>query len=218
MIRIHTLLIGQPQTRTDAEGTWTSAIFRTPVAGPVLLTERGLAGDAVADTKNHGTPGQAVCCYPLAHYAAWNGEYGLEGADALGPGSVGENWTLSDMTEMDVCVGDLFAVGAARVQVTAPRIPCWKQGRKLGLPDFQRRTEETGRTGFYCAVLTSGLIAAGDAWALEARPHPSLTIAALNACAFATFDPALARAALAAPALLPVWRRLLQRRLTGRPE
>jgi len=101
MIRIHTLLIGQPQTITDEQGTWRSAIFRTPVGEPIELHQRGLAGDQVADTDNHGSPDQAVCCHPLVHYQYWNNVYGLTHPGAtLGPGSVGENWTLSGQLKL----------------------------------------------------------------------------------------------------------------------
>src|SRR5690349_6324938 len=118
VIRIHTISIGEPQTVSDARGTWRSAIFRAPVAGAIALGERGLAGDQVADTEHHGSPDQAVCCHTLDHYAYWNDLYDLDGAAALGPGSVGENWTLSGAGEDDICVGDIFAVGGAVVQVS----------------------------------------------------------------------------------------------------
>src|ERR1051325_1014180 len=144
MIVFHMLLIGQPQTLTDESGTWHSAICRTPISVPVELQERGLAGDQVADTANHGSLDQAVCCHPLAHYAYWNSVYaGMNPGRVVGPGSVGENWTLSHVTEQDVCVGDIFTVGSARVQISAPRYPCTKQERRVQLPGFYQRTLET---------------------------------------------------------------------------
>ena len=105
MIEIHTLLVGQPQTITDERGSWRSAIFRQPVAGPVRLGERGLAGDQVADTEHHGSPGQAVCCHPLAHFAAWNEDYGLEGAARLGPATVREKSNVERFSEAEAFGG-----------------------------------------------------------------------------------------------------------------
>ncbi len=68
-ITIHSIFVGQPQTINDASGTWRSSIFREMVEGPVELTVRGLAGDQVTDTDNHGRLGyQQVCCHPLDHY------------------------------------------------------------------------------------------------------------------------------------------------------
>ncbi|MFZ1399485.1 MAG: MOSC domain-containing protein, partial [Candidatus Promineifilaceae bacterium] len=172
MITIHTQLIGQPQTHTDARGSWQSAIFRQPVAEPVWLHPRGLTGDQVADTKHHGSLDQAVCCQPLSHYDFWNDFYQLEGAARLGPGSVGENWTLTDCTEAAVAVGDIFEVGEAVVQVSAPRYPCTKQERKLQLPNFFNEVLHSQRTGFYLRVLTPGAVQAGAELKVVERPSP----------------------------------------------
>jgi MOSC domain-containing protein YiiM len=216
MIRIDTLLIGQPQTITDERGTWRSAIFRVPVKGPILLEQRGLVGDQVADTKNHGRLDQAVCCQPLDHYAFWNDLYGLHSPDArLGAGSVGENWTLDGATEQDVCIGDIFTVGSARVQISAPRYPCTKQDRKLKLPGFHKKVMETLRTGFYMRVLTEGMVQAGDEWQLEQRTTPDITVYSVNDNLFRRFDPHVARRLLDVPALSSGWKAILRLKLAG---
>jgi MOSC domain-containing protein YiiM len=214
MTYIHTVLIGQPQTVTDVHGTWTSAIFRTPVTGPVQVGMAGLAGDRVADTEHHGSPDQAICCHPIDHYPYWNGVYGLtELGTMLGPGSVGENWTISGATEADVCVGDIVRVGTARVQVTGPRIPCTKQERKLGLPEFTKRSTESLRTGFYVRVLQPGEMQVGDEWALIERPLPHVTVHEFNIRGLDRFDPDFARAMLERPEVGSGWKRIFAHRL-----
>lgn len=213
-MQIHTLLVGQPRTIEDGEGSWHSAIFRMPVDGPIELTLEGLAGDQVADVKNHGTPGQAVCCHPLAHYAYWNDLYALAGTGrALGPGSVGENWTVTDAVEADVCIGDIYAVGSARVQVTAPRYPCWKQERKVQLPGFLQRTKETMRTGWYLRVLEPGIVQRGQELRLVERVYPELTIERTNRSVHGELDVDLAQQMLDVPELFPGWKRILLARL-----
>lgn len=215
MIQIYKLLIGQPQTITDERGTWRSAIFRTPVTDPIELQYRGLVGDQVADTKNHGSLNQAVCCQPLDHYAYWNTVYALNTPDRmLGPGSVGENWTLSHITEQDVYIGDIFTVGTAQVQVSGPRYPCTKQDRKLQLPGFHQRIMETLRTGFYLRVLTPGRVQVGDQWILEKRPQPDLTVHRINECCHQTFDSTFAQQLLEVPELAEGWKRIFQFKLT----
>lgn len=211
MITIHSIFVGQPQTMTDAKGTWRSSIFRSPVSGPIVLDMRGLAGDQVTDTQNHGTPTQAVCCHFLDHYAFWNEAYNLHDDAALGPGSVGENWTLTNADEHDICVGDVFSVGTARVQVTAPRYPCTKQERKVGLPGFHKRTMETLRTGLYLRVLTPGMVQAGDELRLEERPQPEITIQSVNMDMHHASDPAFARRLLATPELAAGWKRIIEK-------
>jgi MOSC domain-containing protein YiiM len=219
MIRIHTQSVGQPQTIPSENGaiTWRSAIFREPVTGPVALGPRGLDGDQVADTENHGSPDQAVCCHPLEHYALWNDAYALTDPGAqLGPGGVGENWTVSGADEHTVCVGDVFKVGGGgvRVQVSAPRFPCAKQERRTGLPDFLRRTMETRRTGWYLRVLTPGTVAAGDALTLESRPQPELTVERVNAgMLVAPFDVDFAAFCLDVPELAEGWKQILRMKL-----
>jgi hypothetical protein len=102
MVRIEAIFVGEPKNITDERGTWLSAIYRSRVEGAIELLETGLVGDRVADTKHHGRPGQAVCVHPIVHYDFWNQAYDLKGVDRLGPGSVGENWTISGADEATV--------------------------------------------------------------------------------------------------------------------
>ena len=183
MIRIEAIFAGEPQSITDEKGTWFSAICRTRVEGPIELRERGLAGDRVADTKNHGRPGQAVCVHPITHYDFWNQLYDLTGAECLGPGSVGENWTISGGDEETIFCGDVYQVGTAIVQVSGPRGPCWKQERKLGLDGFLKRTIESMRTGFYLRVLQPGIVETGDALEL-AEQIKAVSVNLVNQAAY----------------------------------
>ncbi len=219
MITIHTQSIGQPQTITDDRGTWHSAIFRTPVTEPVFLQTRGLTGDQVADTKHHGSPDQAVCCQPLAHYDYWNTFYKLFREESqLGPGSVGENWTLTNCTEADIAVGDIFQVGEAVVQVSAPRYPCTKQERKLKLPDFFNEVMAARRTGFYLRVLTPGNVQAGDELQLLERPNPIFTIQLINEHTLGEPDNAMAQQMLALPELATGWKKIIEHKLKIKAE
>lgn len=207
---IHTLLIGRPQTMTDKRGRWSSAIYRQPTDEPIMLDIGGLAGDQVADTKHHGSADQAVCCHPLTHYDYWNKTYNLAESQQLGPGAVGENWTLTDITEADIYVGDIYNVGEAQVQVTAPRYPCSKQERKTKLPGFLRKTKETLRTGFYLRVLKPGLVQAGDELLLVARPQPFITLQTVNEHLLHNFEPELAHTLLNTPELAAGWKKIIR--------
>ena len=209
-MKIEQLSIGQPKKITDAKGTWYSGIFREAVATPVELTQQGHTGDAVADTKNHGSPDQAVCCHPLTHYDAWNREFGLSDAAMLGAGAVGENWTLTNVTEQNVCIGDIYRVGTARVQVSAPRYPCMKQERKVGVKGFLKRTGETLRTGWYLRVLTPGTVQAGDELTLEARPQSDWTVQRVNAHMHHQADAHTTHELLALPELAEGWKGMIR--------
>ncbi|MBB6052887.1 MOSC domain-containing protein [Armatimonas rosea] len=214
-LTIHTQLIGQPQTRTDSKGEWRTAIYREPVVGPVALGLRGLDGDKVADTKHHGSKDQAVCVHPLAHHTHWSAVYGV----VLSPGAVGENWTLIGDDETTVCIGDIYTVGTAQVQVSQPRFPCSKQERKLGLKGFLKAVMATGKSGWYLRVLTPGTVQAGDVLTLESRSEHGLTVDDANRALLGeTLDTELIERLLAVPELAAVWKRGLRRRLSKTTE
>src|SRR5262245_55324609 len=101
---------------------WTTAIFKEPVEGPVWLSATGLAGDQQTD-DDHGGSQMAVLGYSAEHYAVWHDELKMP---FLKHGAFGENFTISRQDEQTVCIGDTYAVGDARVQVSMPRRPCWK--------------------------------------------------------------------------------------------
>ena len=206
----------QPQTISDERGKWRSSIYRTPILDPLYLQTRGLAGDQVADVRHHGSPDQAVCCHPLNHYPFWNGHYQLEGEAQLGPGAVGENWTVANADETDFAVGDIFQVGEAVVQVSAPRFPCYKQERKLKLPNFLNLVQKTKRTGFYLRVLAPGLVQAGAAFTLLERPYATFTLKLINEQTFATPDKTVVGQLLALPELAENWKNILRRNLEER--
>ncbi len=204
-IHIDSIHTGQPQTYTDAQGEWRSSIFRQRVTGPIRLEFDGLEGDAVADKKNHGWPNMAVCCHTLDDYAFWQERLGLH----LQSGGVGENWTLAHAQEDTICLMDVYTVGTARVQVSKPRTPCHKQARRVGRADWVRLVLQELRTGFYLQVLQPGTVQAGDIWHLEERPHPRITIRAVNHCVHQAYDPALATELRTMASLDSFWRQQL---------
>lgn len=190
-----------------------SAIVKTPVSGWIAVGPTGLAGDAQGDPTRHGGPEKAVHIYPVAHYAAWARDL-PDRADAFTPGAFGENIVLAGLTESDVCVGDMFRLGSAKVQLSQARQPCWKLNLRFDLHDMARRVQTSGRTGWYVRVLAPGTVAAGDRMVLEARPNPDWDLARVQRL---LYRDTLDRAALAAFAgiegLSASWRELALRRL-----
>jgi MOSC domain-containing protein YiiM len=206
--RVVGVFVGSPKTLHDAQGEWVSSIARDAVMGPVTVATRGLAGDQ-ATQPYHGDPEKAVCFHSLAHYQYWNERLGLR----LGPGSVGENLTLDGADESNVCVGDVFQIGSAQVQVDGPRTPCDTQARRVGRADWVALTLASMRTGMYARVLAPGRLQAGDALRLAARPNPDLTLQHLLRCYFHEFDEDLAERLMLAEGLMPWWSERFERRL-----
>ena len=152
-----------------------TGIYKLPVEGPVMVRTLNLAGDAQADLKVHGGIDKAVYCYPSEHYEAWKEELGRP----LSFGTFGENLTVAGLFEDEVRVEDVLAVGEASLQVTQPRLPCFKLGIKMRDQRFLRKFLRSGRSGFYCRVLQEGNLEAGQPIRLLERNPARPTISSL---------------------------------------
>lgn len=189
-----------------------SGIDKRPAAGPVAVTAAGLAGDRQADRRHHGGPDKAIHHYPFDHYAAWRGEHPDLAPRLAAPGAFGENLSTLGLTEAEVCIGDVFRLGSARVQVSQARQPCWKLNLRFGEPAMARRVQSLGRTGWYYRVLEAGQVAAGDRLELLERPHPDWPLARLLRLLHAgTLDRDALRAMARLPELAESWRVLAAR-------
>lgn len=164
-------------TPPGCKGPWESGFYKNPVKGLLRLGKTNLEGDGQADLKNHGGPDKAVNLYPVEHYARWREELLLPGLNA---GAMGENFTTEGLTEDTTCIGDIYAAGEARIQISQPRQPCWKIDRRWGVEGFARRVQESGRTGWYFRVLQEGMVEAGLGLDLVERLCPEWTVARAN--------------------------------------
>ncbi len=216
-MQLLSLQLGQPQEQTSTlrdgqDALWVSGIWKQPIAGRVSLSRLGLDGDGQADRKNHGGPDKAVCCFCAEHYRQWRDLLGKDEGD-FPFGAFGENWTLTGLTEDDVCLGDIYQVRTARVQISQPRQPCWKLGRRWGREDLPLAVQSAGQTGYYLRVLEPGEVGAGDALTLIDRPLPQWTVAALNHAMYVDkANLALADELGALPLLAHAWRSSFRRR------
>lgn len=210
--RIEGVFIG---TVAPLSGERDSAIVKHAVAGPVELSPLGLLGDTQADRVNHGGPERALLHYCARHYADWAREF-PQAAAAFVPPGFGENLSSAGMDEETVCIGDIYRLGTARVQVSQPRSPCWKLNTRFGIPDLAQRVQDSQRCGWLYRVLDTGEISPGDRIELLERPHPDCSVAAvMRAVNAATLDRELIAAIAALPALSANWRNKAERRLAG---
>lgn len=174
-LRVISVNVSQPKQIVH-DGTVTSTgIFKEPVTGRRRVRKLGIDGDGQADLTAHGGPDQAVYAYPVEHYGYWKTELGR---DQMPYGQFGENLSIEGIDESTALVGDVLQVGNAVLQVTHPRLPCYKLGIRMGAgANFPRRFQRSGRVGFYLRVLTEGDIAAGDGIELVDRDERSVSIA-----------------------------------------
>lgn len=197
-----------------------TGIYKEPVAGAVAVGLEGLAGDHQGDRAVHGGPDKAVHYYPAESYAELAARR-TDLADALVPGSLGENLSARGLTEDTVCLGDAVRIGTVVLQVSQPRRPCWKIDHRFDTDGMVPLINELGRPGWYFRVLEPGELAAGDAIELVDRPAPDLTLARLLTSFGAHRpDPAELRLLAGAPGLTAGWVDRLERRaawLEGAP-
>jgi MOSC domain-containing protein YiiM len=204
---VTSLNIGLPRKEIFHGKEITTGIGKRPVTHQVNLVKLGFEGDGVADTKNHGGRDKAVCVYSLDYYPYWEETLGIKMPSA----AFGENLTVSNLKEASVCVGDIFELGTAIVQVSQPRQPCNTLAARFGTKDLVKLVVDSGFTGFYLKVLQEGIVKAGSPLIFRERNSYKVSIA------FANYIFHHARKnrngidkILAVPALSEAWQRSLQ--------
>lgn len=169
--------LGTENAPNPMDRPWTTGFFKSPILEPVRVHSTGIRGDGQADLENHGGPHKAVLAYSAGHYAFWRDTRpNIEWV----PGGFGENLTVADLTENDVCIGDQWACGGVLFEVSQPRQPCWKLARRWRLRTLAHEVQQNGRTGWYLRVLRGGEIAAGETLTLRLRPHAEWSVARAN--------------------------------------
>lgn len=152
-----------------------TGIFKQERLQPVWLGREGLAGDAQADRRHHGGPEKALHQYAVGSYPQLAAAFPAAAA-LLVPGSMGENLSVPGWDEHAVCVGDVFRLGDARIQVSQPRAPCWKIDRRFGVTGMTRHVDDHALNGWYFRVIEAGEVAPGCEFRLLERPSPDATI------------------------------------------
>ncbi|MBP2239590.1 MOSC domain-containing protein YiiM [Cytobacillus eiseniae] len=205
--------IGNANATTTMEKVWKSGMFKEPVRDSTWLGKVNLDGDEQADLKHHGGPEKAVMAYAQKHYIDWGRELNNSQIQA---GAMGENFSVINMDEETVCIGDIYEIGEAVIQVSQPRQPCWKPARRFKTIDFALRIQKSGRTGWYFRVLKEGFVKEQTAIKLIDRPYPEWTIAKCNEVMHEHKTDLDRSAQLAACRYLAInWRETLTKRVQG---
>ena len=139
-----------------------------------VLTPLGLEGDAQAHPEIHGGPLQAV----LLITAEVVDELTMRGYPIY-YGAMGENLTTRGLDRRLLRVGQRFRVGSALIELTKVRGPClqldiYDPAIKPEVYDSQVKAGDTSSprwamSGFYAAVIHTGVIHANDIITLESE-------------------------------------------------
>jgi MOSC domain-containing protein YiiM len=181
-----------------------SGIVKRPVTtADICLDTLNLDGDRQADLTVHGGRDKAVYAYPVEHHPLWNEELGTD----FGPGTFGENLTTAGWLEDEVRIGDVWAWGEARLQVSQPRSPCYKLATVTGRSDLLRRLVRTGRTGWYLRVLQAATVpVSGPIQVIERHPAGISVLLAHRASQPGVLDRTEVEAVARVDALAADWR------------
>jgi MOSC domain-containing protein YiiM len=177
----------------------------------VSVDELGIIGDIQADKRFHGGPEKALHQYALSSYEKIIKRYPLLHKKAK-PGMIGENLCVTDMNEHNVCIGDIYKVGSAILQVSSPRIPCWKIDAKFKQPDLNQFISQHRLNGWYYRVLQAGNIPLNDEFILQQRPNADVTVDTMLNVIHGKTEAQVVELATNAIGLDPEWQKRLQKK------
>ena len=178
----------------------TTAIWKHPVEGRVVIRGVNLDGDDQADRRVHGGTDKAVYAYAREDYDAWRDGHGV----ATAPGLFGENLTVEGVDLRQAIVGERWEVGSVVLEVAQPRLPCYKLGIRMDDSHFPRRFQAEGRMGAYFRIVREGDVGSGDAIEIVSRPPHGVTLGDMVG---ALQDPSKAALLGRVPGLPAFWRR-----------
>jgi MOSC domain-containing protein YiiM len=149
-----------------------SAIWKTSTAGRIAARGVNLAGDDQADRGAHGGPDKAIYAYAAEDTRWWEKVIGRP----LEYGTFGENLTTEGIDVNAALVGERWTIGPTLLEVSEPRIPCWRLGVRMNDDRFIRRFTEAMRPGAYLRIVSEGDLGAGDEIRVVEKPPTDLTI------------------------------------------
>lgn len=181
--------------------TVTTGIFKSPTLEPQRVAGVHIGDDQQADTAAHGGPDKSVYAYSAEDYAWWEEQLGR----TLDPGTFGENLQTSGIDISHAKVGDRWRIGSVVLEVSEPRMPCYKLSIAVGQPRFQQTFAQADRPGAYFRVVSEGELVVGDAIEVEPTTDESITLAEINVIYHREHE--RAAALLDVPGLSSAWHR-----------
>ena len=206
---VESVNVGTPREVRWRGQTVTTAIWKSPVQGRVRVRGVNVDGDRQANLEVHGGVDKALYAYAAEDQEWWSGQLGRE----VPPGSFGENLTLRGIDVSGALVGERWLVGGTLLEVSQPRIPCFKLGIRMGSQRFPRWFAAAGRPGAYLRIRSEGEVAAGDPVEVVHRPGHGLTVA--EVLRIYHDDHAAAARLLEVPELADSWRQWARRFATA---
>lgn len=213
MPRLLSVNVGMPKDVRWGDKTVHTGIWKSPVSGLIMVRRLNIDGDGQGDRAGHGGEQRAVMVYQQESYDFWTNY--LSRSD-LTAGSFGENFTVTGLADDEVCIGDRYRIGTAVLEVTQPRVTCFRVGLRLDEPRMPNLLVAQHRPGFYLRVITEGEVQAGDDITLVRQGRHQLSVAEVDALLYLpNRDIGQLRKAVDVPALSPGWQQSFHELLTA---
>ena len=169
--------MGLPRDVTWHGRTVHTAVWKQPVDGPRQVRRLNIDGDGQGDLAGHGGEHRAVFVYQIESYRYWQEQLGR---DDFSYGQFGENFTISGLADDQVCIGDRYQIGEALLEVTQPRVTCYRVGIRMNEARMPALLVSHHRPGFYFRVLREGAVQAGDEIVQVATGPEAMTVAEID--------------------------------------
>jgi MOSC domain-containing protein YiiM len=206
--RVVSVNVGRTRRFEYEERAAQSAIWKNPVTGRVAVRGVNLDGDEQADRRAHGGPDKAVYAYAIEDTRWWEQQIGRP----LSYGNFGENLTTEGIDVNNALIGEHWEIGSTVLEVSEPRVPCWRLGVRMNDKLFPRRFTEALRPGSYLRIVVEGDVGAGNEIRVIERPNHTMTIR--DVFRIYTRDHAEVESLLDIPQLSESWKKWAARFLT----
>ena len=208
MPRLLSVNVGLPRDIAWRGETVHTAVWKVPVQGPRMVRRLNIDGDGQGDLAGHGGEQRAVFVYQMESYHYWEHQLGR---NDFVFGQFGENFTVEDLSDEAVCIGDQYRIGSALFEVTQPRVTCYRVGIRMHEPQMAALLVAHKKPGFYLRVLQEGEVEAGDEIVKVADGLERMTVAEIDAMLYlGRHSREQLERALRLPALSPGWKTSFQ--------
>lgn len=178
IFKIKEIYAGRESELKKKNKTYKTSYKKQPIVGSQLVNKEGLIEDNQSDKEVHGGEQRALCVFTQGSYDFFKEKHHIE----LPTCALGENITLLDCDDKDICLADQFSCGEAIFEVSQPRQPCWIISSILGIKNLTALIVKEGRSGFYLRVIKEGKISKDNEFKLINRKYETLNIEHINKC------------------------------------
>lgn len=155
-----------------------NSAYEKEIQNEIYVSKLGVKNDEQVDKKNHGGLDRAVCIYSQGSYDFLEEKFNIN----LKECSFGENITLENCSDSDICIGDIFSCGETLLEVSQPRTPCFVISKVTGIKDLTRTLVQECKTGFLLRTIKEGKISKSDSFNLEKRVNKNYSIEFISKC------------------------------------